>query len=64
MSAHDEVTQLLLDVRDNLDGDLALGTLARDFGRSPWHFHRVFSGAIGLGLGIIAVIRKARQKKS
>jgi AraC family transcriptional regulator len=47
MTGDDDVTQLLLDMRENLDGDLGLGSLARDFGRSPWHFHRVFSGAVG-----------------
>ncbi|MEO6379566.1 MAG: helix-turn-helix domain-containing protein, partial [Caulobacteraceae bacterium] len=31
----------------NLDGDVSLEALARDFGYSPFHFHRLFSAAVG-----------------
>ena len=42
-----ELIPLLLDVESNLDQDLTLDSLARQFGYSPFHFHRVFSGALG-----------------
>src|SRR5580765_1341285 len=48
--AHDsleEVTPLLIDVQGNLDGELSLEALARQFGYSPFHFHRLFSNAVG-----------------
>ncbi len=38
---------LLIELGDNLDGDADLTTLASKFGVSPFHFHRLFSEAIG-----------------
>jgi AraC family transcriptional regulator len=43
----DEVAPLLVEVKDNLDQDLSLQSLAREFGASPFHFHRLFSTAVG-----------------
>jgi AraC family transcriptional regulator len=34
-------------VRENLDGDLSLGTLAQVAGFSPFHFHRIFKTLTG-----------------
>jgi AraC family transcriptional regulator len=42
-----ELVPLLVEVKQNLDRDLTLGTLAQDFGASPFHFHRLFSDAVG-----------------
>lgn len=42
-----ELTPLLIEVGDQLDGELGLGSLARQFGYSPFHFHRKFSSAVG-----------------
>ncbi len=42
-----ELTPLLVDVKDNLERPLDLRTLADAFGCSPFHFHRLFSGALG-----------------
>ncbi len=49
-SASDElahVIPLLVDVKDNLDSELTLESLARDFGTSRFHFHRTFSALVG-----------------
>jgi AraC family transcriptional regulator len=42
-----EVTPLLIDVQVNLDQDISLESLARQYGYSPFHFHRFFSRAVG-----------------
>jgi len=42
-----EIELFLARVRDGLDGDLALADLAREFGASPFKFHRQFSKAVG-----------------
>jgi AraC family transcriptional regulator len=42
-----EVAPLMVEVKDNLDQDLSLDALARDFGCSPFHFHRLFSTSVG-----------------
>jgi AraC family transcriptional regulator len=42
-----DVIPLLVEVKDHLDGDVSLEALAREFGRSPFHFHRLFSAAVG-----------------
>jgi len=42
-----EVEPFLARLRDSLDGDLALVDLAREFGASPFQFHRKFSKAVG-----------------
>jgi AraC family transcriptional regulator len=41
------IAPLLTEVKDNLDGDLTLGALARAAGASPFQFHRQFSSAVG-----------------
>ena len=41
------VIPLLVDVKDNLDSEITLDSLARDFGASRFHFHRTFSTLIG-----------------
>jgi AraC family transcriptional regulator len=46
-AASDQVTPLLVDVKQNLDQDLSLHALARDLGYSPFHFHRLFSTTVG-----------------
>jgi AraC family transcriptional regulator len=38
---------LLIDVQGNLDGELDLESLARQYGYSPFHFHRFFSSTVG-----------------
>jgi AraC family transcriptional regulator len=43
----DEVAPLLLDVQENLDGENGLSDLARQYGCSPFHFHRLFTSAVG-----------------
>jgi AraC family transcriptional regulator len=43
----DELIPLLIDVQHDLDGELTLEALARKYGYSPYHFHRLFSTAIG-----------------
>jgi AraC family transcriptional regulator len=42
-----ELIPLLIDVQCNLDGEISLGSLARQYGYSPFHFHRFFSSAVG-----------------
>ena len=42
-----DVIPLLIDVQSNLDRDISLETLARQYGYSPFHFHRFFSHAVG-----------------
>jgi AraC family transcriptional regulator len=42
-----DVLPLLIEVHQHLDGDISLKSLARDFGSSPFHFHRRFSRAVG-----------------
>jgi len=42
-----EVIPLLIDVQAHLDREINLGSLARQFGYSPFHFHRFFSSAVG-----------------
>jgi AraC family transcriptional regulator len=42
-----EVIPLLLNVEHQLDGELGLKALARQYGYSPYHFHRFFSHAVG-----------------
>ena len=42
-----EMIPLLIDVQQNLDGDLDLRALASKYGYSPFHFQRVFSNAMG-----------------
>src|SRR5215216_1963430 len=42
-----DVTPLLIDVQHRLDADINLEALARQFGYSPFHFHRVFSKTVG-----------------
>lgn len=42
-----EIMPLLTEVKDNLDGDHALGVLARSAGASAFQFHRQFSSAVG-----------------
>jgi len=42
-----EVIPLLIDVQFNLDQNISLETLARQYGYSPFHFHRFFSNAVG-----------------
>jgi AraC family transcriptional regulator len=42
-----DVTPLLIDVQHHLDADINLEALARQFGYSPFHFHRVFSKTVG-----------------
>jgi AraC family transcriptional regulator len=42
-----DLIPLLLDVQQQLDGDIRLESLARRYGYSPFHFHRFFSGAVG-----------------
>ena len=43
----DDVIPLLIDIQDKLDRELSLETLSRQFGYSPFHFHRLFSRAVG-----------------
>lgn len=43
----EEVMPLLVDVQGNLDRELSLKILARQFGYSPFHFHRLFASAVG-----------------
>ena len=45
--ALNQIAPLLTEVKDNLDGDLTLGALARAQGASPFQFHRQFSSAVG-----------------
>jgi AraC family transcriptional regulator len=42
-----DLIPLLIDVESKLDQDLTLGSLARQYGYSPFHFHRFFSNAVG-----------------
>src|SRR5688572_6286599 len=42
-----ELIPLLIDVQDHLDREISLGSLARQYGYSPFHFHRFFSSAVG-----------------
>jgi AraC family transcriptional regulator len=42
-----ELAALLVEVKQNLGGDLTLEALARDYGSSPFRFHRLFSAAVG-----------------
>ena len=43
----EEVIPLLIDVQSNLDRDISLDSLARQYGYSPFHFHRFFSKTVG-----------------
>jgi AraC family transcriptional regulator len=38
---------LLVEIQRNLDREIDLGSLARAFGYSPFHFHRLFVGGLG-----------------
>jgi AraC-like DNA-binding protein len=42
-----EMIPLLIEVQQNLDRDLDLELLARKYGYSTFHFHRVFSNVVG-----------------
>jgi AraC family transcriptional regulator len=42
-----DVIPLLIDVESNLDREYNLESLARQYGYSPFHFHRFFSSAVG-----------------
>ena len=42
-----DLIPLLIDVQQDLSQDADLGTLARRYGYSPFHFHRFFSKAVG-----------------
>ena len=42
-----DVIPLLIDVQSNLDREINLGSLARQYGYSPFHFHRFFSSTVG-----------------
>src|SRR5688572_32840766 len=42
-----DVIPLLIDVQSNLDREISLESLARQYGYSPFHFHRFFSSAVG-----------------
>jgi len=42
-----EVTPLLIDLQLNLDREVSLESLARQYGYSPFHFHRFFSSVVG-----------------
>lgn len=42
-----DVIPLLIDVQHNLDREISLESLARQYGYSPFHFHRFFSNAVG-----------------
>src|SRR5687768_7189816 len=42
-----DVIPLLIDVQGNLDREFSLQSLARQYGYSPFHFHRFFSSAVG-----------------
>src|SRR5688572_9232301 len=42
-----EVIPLLIDVQSNLDQEISLESLARQYGYSPFHFHRFFSNVVG-----------------
>ena len=46
-SSFQEVIPLLMEVQRNLDGELNLESLAEKLGYSPFHFHRLFSTAVG-----------------
>jgi AraC family transcriptional regulator len=43
----DDVAPLLVHMHEQLDGDLSLGALAEHSGYSPFHFHRLFTEAVG-----------------
>ncbi|MEO8314592.1 MAG: helix-turn-helix domain-containing protein [Pseudomonadota bacterium] len=43
----ESVLPLLIDLQQNLRDDVSLETLARDVGYSPFHFHRLFTAAVG-----------------
>jgi AraC family transcriptional regulator len=43
----DDVIPLLMEVQSNLDRDIRLESLARQYGYSPFHFHRFFSKTVG-----------------
>jgi len=45
--ALESVAPLLAEVKANLDTDLSLQSLSRGLGYSPFHFHRLFSSAVG-----------------
>jgi AraC family transcriptional regulator len=47
MPSGQEILQLLRTVRDRLDGDVSLDTLAARAGWSPFHFHRAFRRVVG-----------------
>ena len=42
-----DLARLLLQVEAGLDGEITLGSLAREAGYSPFHFHRLFSRQLG-----------------
>jgi AraC family transcriptional regulator len=42
-----EMIPLLIKVQGNLDQEISLDSLARQYGYSPFHFHRFFSSAVG-----------------
>ena len=46
-NAMEEVTPLLIEVQERLEGDVSLSALARRYGYSPFHFHRFFSRTVG-----------------
>jgi AraC family transcriptional regulator len=42
-----DVLPMLVEVKDNLDREASLASLAREYGCSPFQFHRLFSRAVG-----------------
>ena len=49
-------------IADHLDGDLALATLARVAGFSPYHFHRLFAAHVGEP--VHAYVKRARVERA
>lgn len=47
MAERGDVLPLLVEVKENLEREVSLSSLARDFGCSPFQFHRMFSEAVG-----------------
>lgn len=52
------IERVLAYIREHLDGDLSLHTLARVANFSPYHFHRVFRAMVGEPVGTL--VRRLR----
>ncbi len=50
-SYYDRVKQVVENIENNIENDLDIKSLAKEYSLSPWHFQRLFKGIVGDSLG-------------